>query len=137
MFATELGGPVNPRNILRAFRAAAADAELDRHVTAHSLRHSAATGWLENGLSIVEVSRRLGHSSISSIGDVYGHTSEAAARGPMDAWSQAIGLRGLRAYTSSYTRSEMRERPRLGFPKHGLSPAVSLVGLTGFEPATP
>ena len=92
VFVTEFGAPVDPRNILRAFRTAANAAKIDHHVTVHTLRHSAATGWLENGLNIVEVSRRLGHSSISITGDVYGHISDAAARGPMDAWSEAIGL---------------------------------------------
>lgn len=41
----------------------------------HDLRHSAASWWLQAGIPIVSVSRRLGHESIKTTVDVYGHLS--------------------------------------------------------------
>ena len=39
----------------------------------HSLRHSHASAMLGQGISLFDLSRRLGHSSISITADVYGH----------------------------------------------------------------
>jgi site-specific recombinase XerD len=39
----------------------------------HTLRHSAAVGWLESGVHIKAIADLLGHSSISITGDIYGH----------------------------------------------------------------
>jgi integrase len=58
----------------------------------HTLRHSAAVGWLEAGVHIKAVADLLGHSSISITGDIYGHTTDTAARGAVDGWSNALGL---------------------------------------------
>lgn len=90
VFTTELGGPVDPRNLLRvAETAAAAGVE---GVGVHTLRHSAAFGWLEAGVHIKAVADLLGHSSIAITGDVYGHTSDDTARAAVDGWSGALRL---------------------------------------------
>jgi integrase len=41
---------------------------------------------------IKAVADLLGHSSISVTGDIYGHTTDVAARGAVDGWSGALGL---------------------------------------------
>lgn len=41
----------------------------------HDLRHTAASWWLAAGVPIINVSRRLGHESIKTTVDVYGHLS--------------------------------------------------------------
>lgn len=74
-----MGGPVDPRNLLRVVEVAAKAAGIDG-VGVHTLRHSAAVGWLEAGVHIKAVADLLGHSSISVTGDVYGHTSDDTAR---------------------------------------------------------
>lgn len=51
MFTTELGVAVDPRNILRTVELAAKKAGVDK-TGVHTLRHSAATGWLEAGVHI-------------------------------------------------------------------------------------
>jgi integrase len=79
VFTTELGTPVDPRNILRTVEAAARKADVEG-VGVHTLRHSAAVAWLESGTHIKAVADLLGHSSIAITGDVYGHTSDDAAR---------------------------------------------------------
>ena len=51
----------DPKGFYRyAFRPAAARA---RRGELHELRHTAATMWLENGISMLDVSRLLGHAS--------------------------------------------------------------------------
>ncbi|KRE31571.1 integrase [Mycobacterium sp. Soil538] len=91
VFTTEFGTAVDPRNILRTVELAAKKAGLDK-TGVHTLRHSAATGWLESGVHIKAVSDLLGHSSIAITGDIYGHTSDDTARQAIDGWSGALGL---------------------------------------------
>jgi integrase len=88
---TEFGGPVDPRNLLRVIESAAKSAGVD-NVGVHTLRHSAAVGWLESGVHIKAVADLLGHSSISITGDVYGHTSDDTARSAVDGRAGRLGL---------------------------------------------
>jgi len=91
VFATEFGGPVDPRNLLRAVQIAAAKAGID-NVGVHTLRHSAAVAWLEAGVHIKAVADLLGHSSIAITGDIYGHTSDATTRAAIDGLTSTLGL---------------------------------------------
>jgi integrase len=91
VFTTEVGTPVDPRNLLRVVETAATTAGV-AGVGVHTLRHSAAVGWLEAGVHIKAVADLLGHSSIAITGDVYGHTSDDTARNAVDGWSGALGL---------------------------------------------
>ena len=79
MFTTETGGKVDPRNFLRVIEKAAATAKVEG-VGVHTLRHSAATMWLESGIHIKQVADLLGHYSTSITGDIYGHGSDDGAR---------------------------------------------------------
>lgn len=91
VFVTELGGPVDPRNLLRVLEVAAKAAEVEG-IGVHTLRHSAAVAWLESGVHIKAVSDLLGHSSIAITGDVYGHTSDDTARAAVDGLAARLGL---------------------------------------------
>lgn len=91
VFTTDLGGPVDPRNLLRVVETAAAAAGVEG-VDVHTLRHSAAVAWLESGVHIKAVADLLGHSSIAITGDIYGHTSDATTRAAIDGLSGALGL---------------------------------------------
>jgi integrase len=91
VFTTELGGPVDPRNLLRVIEAAAKTAGVEG-VGVHTLRHSAAVDWLESGVHIKAVADLLGHSSIAITGDVYGHTSDDTARAAVDGLAGRLGL---------------------------------------------
>lgn len=59
----------------------------------HTLRHSAATHWLENGTHLRAVADLLGHSSTRITGDVYAHTSDDAASRAMDVLGSALAQR--------------------------------------------
>ena len=86
---TETGRPMDPRNVLRAMTTAAAKAGLPG-VNVHTLRHSAATAWLEACVNIKAVSVLLGHADIRITADVYGHVSDAVAQAAMDALSDIL-----------------------------------------------
>lgn len=91
VFTTESGRPVEPRNVYRAVASAAEKAKLEG-VGVHTLRHSAATAWLENGVHLKAVSELLGHASIGITADIYGHVSDETARGAMDVLAAALGM---------------------------------------------
>jgi integrase len=91
VFCTELGTPVEPRSMLRVIEAAAKKANIEG-VGVHTLRHSAATAWLESGVHIRQVSDLLGHSSIAITGDVYGHASAAGARSAVESLGHILGI---------------------------------------------
>ena len=61
--------PVNPisaRHLSRVIRAAAVDAEMDKRVTMHLLRHSFATHLLEQKVDIRLIQVLLGHSQLET-----------------------------------------------------------------------
>jgi integrase len=91
VFTTELGGQVDPRNLLRVLEAAAKVAKIEG-VGVHTLRHSAAASWLESGVHIKAVADLLGHSSIAITDDVCGHTSDNTARAAVDGLATRLGL---------------------------------------------
>jgi Phage integrase family len=68
VFTNEFGGAVDPRNLLRVRETAAKTANVEG-VGVHTLRHSAAVGWLESRVHIKAVADLLGHSSIRVTGD--------------------------------------------------------------------
>ena len=86
VFTSETGRPMDPRNVLRALTTAARKAGIE-HATVHTLRHSAATAWLEAGINIKAVSTLLGHADIRITADVYGHVSDEVAHAAMGALS--------------------------------------------------
>jgi integrase len=75
VFATELGTPLEPRNVLRRFTTLAARAGLTG-VGIHTLRHTAAARLLEMGEDTRVVSDILGHSSTAITADVYQHVED-------------------------------------------------------------
>lgn len=90
VFTTELGSPVDPRNLLRVVEVAARSAGVQTDL--HTIRHSAAVAWLEAGVHIKAVADLLGHSSVAITGDIYGHTSDDTARSAVDKLSAGLGL---------------------------------------------
>jgi len=75
VFATGAGGPLDSRNVTRELQAVLQRAGLPRQ-RFHDLRHAYATLLLEAGADLYEVSRGLGHSSIATTANVYGHLTD-------------------------------------------------------------
>jgi integrase len=86
VFATPLGQSLDAANVTHRFHAALSAAGLPRQ-RFHDLRHCCATLRLEQGEELAVVSRILGHASITTTANVYGHLTDAmlgrAAIGPM------------------------------------------------------
>lgn len=79
VFTTEDGELLDPAYVSRHFDRLIARHGLPR-IRLHDLRHTSASIGLESGESLVEVSRRLGHSSISITADTYSHISPLVAK---------------------------------------------------------
>ena len=77
VFTDEVGAPIDPMVITKAFRTLVAEAPVPV-VRLHDVRHFHATALLEAGVPVTVVSRRLGHSSAIMTLDVYGHVLPAA-----------------------------------------------------------
>lgn len=72
VFATALGGPVAPRNLLHRFKELIEEAGVPP-VRFHDLRHTHATLLLKEGTHAKIVSERLGHATIAITLDTYSH----------------------------------------------------------------
>ena len=89
VFTTEVGTPLEPRNVLRRFDALARRAGLEG-VHLHTLRHSAASFLLAAGTHTKVVQEHLGHSSYAITADIYSHVAPAQAREAADRMDEAI-----------------------------------------------
>jgi integrase len=81
VFQTEDGKASQPRVLLRAIQSAANRCGLNDsghadQVGVHTLRHFVASRLLENGVEMMVVSRILGHESIKTTVDIYGHLQD-------------------------------------------------------------
>jgi integrase len=76
VFASPYGRSLDANNVRHRFQAALAAAGLPRQ-RLHDLRHACATLRLEQGEELAVVSRILGHASIATTADVYGHLTDA------------------------------------------------------------
>ena len=72
IFQSKNGTPLRPNQIERAWKSILLLASVP-HKKFHVLRHTHATQLLANGVPLLEVSKRLGHSRASHTLDLYGH----------------------------------------------------------------
>ncbi len=78
VFTREDGTGLDPAYVSRHFDRLVARHGLPR-IRLHSLTHTSASIGLASGESLLEVSRRLGHSSIAITADTYSHISPQTA----------------------------------------------------------
>lgn len=87
VFPSEVGTPIEPRNLLRHFKGVLRRVELPETVRFHDLRHSCATFLIAQGVHPRVVMEILGHSQISVTMNTYGHVlpeSQQDAVGKID-----------------------------------------------------
>jgi integrase len=70
VFSDSSGKPLRPAYVTRYFDRLVRQTGM-RRITLHTLRHTSATLGLASGESLLEVSRRLGHSSVAITADLY------------------------------------------------------------------
>ncbi len=73
IFSTEIGTFLEQRNVLRRFKALAADAGIVRNVRVHDLRHTTASHMIDAGVPLVVVQATLRHTRVATTADVYTH----------------------------------------------------------------
>jgi site-specific recombinase XerD len=79
LFINLRGTAMKPQSVRLRLRKIAQEVGLERRITPHMLRHTAATLLIETGVDIRFVQRLLGHSSISTT-EIYTHVSDEALR---------------------------------------------------------
>lgn len=89
VFATEAGGYLEPRNVLRRFEQIASGAGLSG-IGLHTLRHSAASALIEAGTHMRVLQELLGHSTFSVTADIYSHVGVTQQREAADRLATAF-----------------------------------------------
>lgn len=77
LFEGQKGGKYSSESASQLFKRAAKKANIGKHVTLHTLRHSFATHLLEQGIGIAHIQKLLGHSNISTT-LIYTHIAKEA-----------------------------------------------------------
>jgi integrase len=85
VFRGPRGGELSRSDVSRDLhKHALEDAGLRTTLRLHDLRHTAAASWLAAGLPLICVQRQLGHASITTTEQVYGHLEDSFLRGAAD-----------------------------------------------------
>ena len=79
VFPSEIGTPLEERNVLRRFQKICEANELPK-LRIYDLRHTHASLLIHEGVHPKRISERLGHSSIKLTMDTYGHLFEGSDR---------------------------------------------------------
>ena len=89
VFPGPLGEPLNPMKLTRSFQALAKNQGI-AGARLHNLRYFHASVMLQNGASLLLVSKRLGHASIATTRDIYGHLLPGWQKEPANNFAKAM-----------------------------------------------
>jgi len=90
LFPSQVGTPLEERNVLRRFQAICNANDLPR-LRLYDLRHTHASLLIHEGVHPKKISERLGHSSIKLTMDTYGHLFEGSDRDSAEKMEQLFG----------------------------------------------
>ena len=90
VFPSEVGTPLEERNVLRRFQAVCEANGLPR-LRLYDLRHTHASLLIHEGVHPKKISERLGHSSIKLTMDTYGHLFEGSDRDSAEKMERLFG----------------------------------------------
>lgn len=79
IFLNKWGTRLSPRSVDRNFAAYLRASGLSERVTPHTIRHTIATHWLENGMDLKTIQMLLGHTSLATT-TIYTHVSPKLKR---------------------------------------------------------
>jgi integrase/recombinase XerC len=79
VFLNHRGYRISTRSIDRSFASYLKSSGLSGEITPHTIRHSIATHWLENGMDLKTIQHILGHSSLATT-TIYTHVSTTLKR---------------------------------------------------------
>ncbi|MBK9944184.1 MAG: site-specific integrase [Kouleothrix sp.] len=91
VFSSLRGTPIGGRNLGRTFSLLLGKAELP-HIRFHDLRHTAGSLMLAAGVPMVDVSKLLGHSSVSVTASIYAHSYTENKRAAVAAVTKKLSL---------------------------------------------
>ena len=83
VFLNRWGKRLSARSVDRNFAAYLKASGLSERVTPHTIRHTIATHWLENGMNLKTIQLLLGHTSLSTT-TIYTHVSPKLKRAVYD-----------------------------------------------------
>lgn len=83
IFLNRWGTRLSPRSVDRNFAAYLKASGLSERVTPHTIRHTIATHWLENGMDLKTIQMLLGHTSLATT-TIYTHVSPKLKRAVYD-----------------------------------------------------
>lgn len=85
------GEKYSARSIQIKFTNAVLGSGIEKHVTVHSLRHSRATHWLDNGVDIRKIQVALGHKKVTTT-EIYTHVSIQSMANPFIMADESIKM---------------------------------------------
>jgi integrase len=113
------GNPV--KSLKRGLKTAARNAQIEKTVSAHILRHSAAVHMAENGVPMDEIAQFLGHEDVEVTRRTYARFSPDF----------------LKKAARALEFDDLGSLNQRALPKSGSKPLNFMVGATGIEPVTP
>jgi integrase/recombinase XerC len=84
VFLNRFGTRLTTRSVDRLFQGYLIQSGLSAHITPHTIRHTIATHWLENGMDLKTIQVLLGHSALTTT-TIYTHVSTKLKRKVYDA----------------------------------------------------
>ena len=87
LFAQDHGGPMHPDSVTDWLKKFSKRHGLP-HITPHAFRHTMASMLYFNGVDSVSISKRLGHSQVSTTANIYAHVIEEADQRNTDILSE-------------------------------------------------